>query len=432
MFCTQCGSQINEGASFCTQCGSPVERQEPPASFVPDATIEMEATTQYQGDVYAAEPEKKRGKGKKILLIVIIVAVLAAAGVAAYLLLWNNSNATTVYYSSDEPLTLSPDAVIVAYNTSGEPMENYTVKIRAKDVDEEPSWDSASLNVTSTNGFRMSEFQELPEGVYSVTIEQDGETYYPPDFEVDSTASTDSIQLQPNPDDPDSATTPPEPEYSYEYVTTSVTIVPPADSGISTTVENEWTYPRITSTSEDDNLEAVNSAIEAYFEQKLNATKDWTVDSSYGQCINLKMTVTYMEGSYVSIRAERYYTYWGVHGSTQVDGLTFDLSTGREIDPWTVLGISQSEAQQAAEDASSLFLTENPSDLGSIFDYSDVIADAVLNSDRYYIGAEGLIITFYPYELGSFAFGAKDIVVATFGDDSLVGTDVYNEYCELY
>ncbi len=503
MFCTQCGSHIEDEMAFCTQCGTPVGNSStnipnvavgsewdsaftynPHTAFEmreagvfphggasadgPDATVDMGAAagvaggaaagvgataggaaagsaggswvsanempsagSNYASDAYDSRPKKKKGKAKIVLLIAIIVLVLGAGGTAAFLFLWNTPSASAVYYSSDETISISPDAVIVAHDLSGEPLDNYTVTISPEDVEEELSWDSASLSVSGTAGFRMSDFQELPEGIYSMTIEQDGQTYYPPDFDVDPSGPTDSIQLQPNPDDPTSATTAPDPEYSYDYVTTSVTIVPPSDSGNST-VEEEWKYPQFSSTSDDDSLVAINSAIKDYFEEKLEATKNWTYDSSYAQCLDLKMTVTYMEDSYVSIRAERYYTYWGAHGSSAIDAMTYDLSTGQEVDPWTILGMTQTEAQQAAESATLQYLSVNPSDTISDSDYEDAIDDLVLEPQRYYLGEEGLIITYYPYELGSFGFGARDIVVAAFNNDSIVGSDVYNKYCEIY
>ena len=59
MFCSNCGSQLADGAKFCSECGAKVSRPEPEFRTFPNVDFsEPEATKTFEK---APEPEEKPG-----------------------------------------------------------------------------------------------------------------------------------------------------------------------------------------------------------------------------------------------------------------------------------------------------------------------------------------------------------------------------------
>lgn len=88
LFCTNCGSQIPDGARFCPGCGSPAPAQQPP---VQQPTYEQTPYQQpapypgYDPNMPPTLPPKKKSNGGIIALIAVLaLAALAGGGWALY------------------------------------------------------------------------------------------------------------------------------------------------------------------------------------------------------------------------------------------------------------------------------------------------------------------------------------------------------------
>ena len=99
--------------------------------------------------------------------------------------------------------------------------------------------------------------------------------------------------------------------------------------------------------------------------------------------------------------------------------------------------MTKEEAIHATEKAVRTYLASNPSDIYTTSEAIENIESRINNdegwnsssSDQTFsplvITNEGLVYLTAHYELGSYAFGIRDIVVARFdGDNSKVGTDI--------
>ena len=147
--------------------------------------------------------------------------------------------------------------------------------------------------------------------------------------------------------------------------------------------------------------------------------------------------ISYMDSNIVCFLDSGYQTVWGVHGWSFRQSQTYDLKTGEPIDPWTVFGMTKEEAIQATENAVRTYLASNPSDIYTTGEAIESIESRINNDEGWNssssgqtfsplaITNEGLVYLTAHYELGSYAFGVRDIVVAGFdGDSTKVGTDI--------
>jgi SH3 domain-containing protein/zinc ribbon protein len=92
MFCTECGTQIDQGKNFCKNCGARVGRANEPASSEPDANASPSETaaparspevSPHHAQAMPASSPRENGGNNKLIIIAAGVAVvlLAAAGV---------------------------------------------------------------------------------------------------------------------------------------------------------------------------------------------------------------------------------------------------------------------------------------------------------------------------------------------------------------
>jgi len=77
MFCTHCGTQVNDTDLFCPECGAKIER---PAETTPSSLPDGKSTSPYTGEASPAPaPKKKSHKGLWIALTCIALALAVAA-----------------------------------------------------------------------------------------------------------------------------------------------------------------------------------------------------------------------------------------------------------------------------------------------------------------------------------------------------------------
>ena len=138
--------------------------------------------------------------------------------------------------------------------------------------------------------------------------------------------------------------------------------------------------------------------------------------------------VTYMDENYFCIRDERYSTGWGPHGDTYVTGVIFDLHTGDTVSPQDMFGIDTEDLASSMSSAVWPYLTEMgreyPSDYNSMLMRSNSSDYSIKGSTCLYVTSKGLVYRTEDYELGSFADGNCEILVASWDDGSQVGSEV--------
>lgn len=200
-------------------------------------------------------------------------------------------------------------------------------------------------------------------------------------------------------------------------------------------LDESWSYVQFSSSQEqpDSALASINSTIKDNFERELQDAKEWNEDSSSSvqQCILHRETVTYLKDAYAVIRTERYLTLWGPHGDIEVTGTAYDLASGEKVSMSQIAGLSFSEMQSAARAAIKEYLSNNPSDLYDEDQLNEYIEQIINNESRYYVTEDGLLVNVMPSELGSYAYGGKDIVIAAVdGSAAQVGADLYTKYSE--
>lgn len=239
---------------------------------------------------------------------------------------------------------------------------------------------------------------------------------------------------------------------TYTIETKTVDVSVPRDPFISPgkRVSDTWSYPQIVSSVPNSAIDDINRRIQEQMEETIeqtNAAPDtWDeiqngAESGLEECgictLTRGMAVTYMDDTYVCIRDAGYATGWGPHGNHFAEGQIYNLQTGEPVDPWTVFGMSEEEAVSATKHAVKTYLRSNSSDLYTINEAIENIGNRIAdsgtggsldqsNSDQasspFVITSEGLVYMTSDYELGSYAFGARNILVKGFSDDSKVGT----------
>jgi hypothetical protein len=115
MFCTQCGTQVDEGKNFCKNCGARVGRSD---ATVPSEPAEpaISAAVSQEAEVAAQQPSShslqhapaasaiKEGKSNKAVLIAAGVAVIALAGAGVFF-------ASGIFKAADVPSLPPPPPV---------------------------------------------------------------------------------------------------------------------------------------------------------------------------------------------------------------------------------------------------------------------------------------------------------------------------------
>ena len=236
-----------------------------------------------------------------------------------------------------------------------------------------------------------------------------------------------------------------EPTYTVNTVIEEVSVPDDPYNSPGQRSNDTWEYDQIVSSVQSDAIDNINRRIQENMINEAEATSSSpnTVESlNNGEfddpvTLSKNIKISYMDNNIVCFLDSGYQTVWGVHGWSFRQSQTYDLKTGEPIDPWTVFGMTKEEAIQATEKAVRTYLASNPSDIYTTSEAIENIESRINNdegwnsssSDQTFsplvITNEGLVYLTAHYELGSYAFGIRDIVVARFdGDNSKVGTDI--------
>ena len=231
-------------------------------------------------------------------------------------------------------------------------------------------------------------------------------------------------------------------EITYSVETRSMDVSVPVDpyDAPGKREAQKWYYPHIEASTQSDAVDKINAALEESMRsdvEKTNAAPDAAEDMGGAIvfiCQYRSITLTYIDNDIVCVRDQRYDTGWGPHGSTTVTGCAYSLETGDPIDPVSAFGLTPEQAKSAVADAVTAYLATDPSDLLStsavVKDVTNMclispatgsgidVENPLEGCSHFYIASEGLVFATEDYQMGSYAYGRRELVVAP-SDDSL-------------
>lgn len=225
-------------------------------------------------------------------------------------------------------------------------------------------------------------------------------------------------------------------EITYSVETRSMDVSVPVDpyDAPGKREAQKWYYPHIETSTQSDAVDKINAALEESMRtdvEKTNAAPDTAKDMGGAIvfiCQYRSITLTYIDNDIVCVRDQRYDTGWGPHGSTTVTGCAYSLETGDPIDPVSAFGLTPEQAKSAVADAVTAYLATDPSDILSTNAVVRDITNMCLMSpalgsgvdvenpldgcSHFYIASEGLVFATEDYQMGSYAYGRRELVVA--------------------
>lgn len=225
-------------------------------------------------------------------------------------------------------------------------------------------------------------------------------------------------------------------EITYSVETRSMDVSVPVDpyDAPGKREAQKWYYPHIEASVQSDAVDKINAALEESMRtdvEKTNAAPDTAEDMGGAIvfiCQYRSITLTYIDNDIVCVRDQRYDTGWGPHGSTTVTGCAYSLETGDPVDPVSAFGLTPEQAKSAVADAVTAYLATDPSDLLSTSAVVRDITNMCLISpatgsgidvekpldgcSHFYIASEGLVFATEDYQMGSYAYGRRELVVA--------------------
>lgn len=225
-------------------------------------------------------------------------------------------------------------------------------------------------------------------------------------------------------------------EITYSVETRSMDVSVPVDpyDAPGKREAQKWYYPHIEASAQSDAVDKINAALEESMRtdvEKTNAAPDTAEDMGGAvvfTCQYRFITLTYIDNDIVCVRDQRYDTGWGPHGSTTVTGCAYSLETGDPVDPISAFGLTPEQAKSTVADAVTAYLATDPSDLLSTSAVVRDITNMCLISpatgsgidvenpldgcSHFYIASEGLVFATEDYQMGSYAYGRRELVVA--------------------
>ena len=225
-------------------------------------------------------------------------------------------------------------------------------------------------------------------------------------------------------------------EITYSVETRSMDVSVPVDpyDAPGKREAQKWYYPHIEASAQSDAVDKINAALEESMRtdvEKTNAAPDTAEDMGGAivfTCQQRSITLTYIDNDIVCVRDQRYDTGWGAHGSTTVTGCAYSLETGDPVDPISAFGLTPEQAKSAVADAVTAYLATDPSDLLStnavVRDITNMclispatgsgidVENPLDGCSHFYIASEGLVFATEDYQMGSYAYGRRELVVA--------------------
>lgn len=438
MYCTKCGAKLPRDAKFCMNCGKPVAAIAPakvvgptgaPAKAVNPAAVSREAAAP------AAAPAKT--------VVSAFAADAADAGRHGASPSGHPSNASSQNGSAsfdslqsdssfsdpssesaafaDEP---EKSCGAGAFGASSVPQEDASPK--------RPETLRGAVNATKHRSRRRVPMVVLVALAMALAA---GTAYAAYRVYTDVWLPAQHAQNEQIIEAPEETVEAPE-EITYSVETRSMDVSVPVDpyDAPGKREAQKWYYPHIEASTQSDAVDKINAALEESMRtdvEKTNAAPDTAKDMGGAIvfiCQYRSITLTYIDNDIVCVRDQRYDTGWGPHGSTTVTGCAYSLETGDPIDPVSAFGLTPEQAKSAVADAVTAYLATDPSDILSTNAVVRDITNMCLMSpalgsgvdvenpldgcSHFYIASEGLVFATEDYQMGSYAYGRREILVA--------------------
>lgn len=428
MYCTKCGAKLPRDARFCTNCGKPVVAIAPAKAVNPVAASREAAAP-------AAAPAKT--------VVPAFASEAADAGRHGASPSGHPSNASSQNGSasfdslqSDSSFSdssLESDAFADEPEKSCEAGACGASSALQEDVSpKRPETLRGAVNATKHRSRRRVPMVVLVALAMALAA---GTAYAAYRVYTDVWLPAQQNQNEQVVEAPEETVEAPE-EITYSVETRSMDVSVPVDpyDAPGKREAQKWYYPHIEASTQSDAVDKINAALEESMRtdvEKTNAAPDTAKDMGGAIvfiCQYRSITLTYIDNDIVCVRDQRYDTGWGPHGSTTVTGCAYSLETGDPIDPVSAFGLTPEQAKSAVADAVTAYLATDPSDILSTNAVVRDITNMCLMSpalgsgvdvenpldgcSHFYIASEGLVFATEDYQMGSYAYGRREILVA--------------------
>lgn len=444
MYCTKCGTKLPRDARFCMNCGKPVAAIAP-AKVVESTGAPAKAVNPAAASREAAAPAAAPAK----TVVPAFASEVADAGrhgasPSGYPSNASSQNGSASFDSlqsdssfsnpssesaafADEP---EKSCGAGAFGVSSVPQENVSPK--------RPETLRGAVNATKHRSRRRVPMVVLVALAMALAA---GTAYAAYRVYTDMWLPAQQAQNEQVVEAPEETVEAPE-EITYSVETRSMDVSVPVDpyDAPGKREAQKWYYPHIEASTQSDAVDKINAALEESMRsdvEKTNAAPDTAKDMGGAIvfiCQYRSIMLTYIDNDIVCVRDQRYDTGWGPHGSTTVTGCAYSLETGDPIDPVSAFDLTPEQAKSAVADAVTAYLATDPSDTLSTNAVVRDITNMCLMSpalgsgvdvenpldgcSHFYIASEGLVFATEDHQMGSYAYGRREILVAP-GDGSL-------------
>lgn len=440
MYCTKCGAKLPRDAKFCMNCGKPI-------LAIVSAKVDVSATASVKADEPADSFEKAAASAAVPAKVVepTVVSPKAATSGFPTEAAGGHGIAPSGHPSNDS----SQNGSVSLCSLQNDSSSSDSLSESAAFVDEpEKSCEAGECGASSAPQNSVSpRHPETLRGAVNATKHRSrrrvpmvvlvalamalaaGTAYAAYRVYTDVWLPTQQGQ-----DEQEIIEAPEEITYSVETRSMDVSVpVDPYDAPGKREAQ-KWYYPHIEASTQSDAVDKINAALEESMRsdvEKTNAAPDTAKDMGGAIvfiCQYRSITLTYIDNDIVCVRDQRYDTGWGPHGSTTVTGCAYSLETGDPIDPVSAFGLTPEQAKSAVADAVTAYLATDPSDTLSTNAVVRDITNMCLMSpalgsgvdvenpldgcSHFYIASEGLVFATEDHQMGSYAYGRRELLVA--------------------
>ena len=421
MYCTKCGTKLPRDARFCMNCGKPV------AAIAPTKVVEPTGAPAKAVNPAAASREAAAPAAAPAKAVVSTFASEAAdSGRNDVSSSDASSNGSLQSDSSFSDSSLESAAFADEPEKSCEAGACGASSVPQEDVSPKcPETLRGAVNATKHRSRRRVPMVVLVALAMALAA---GTAYAAYRVYTDVWLPAQQAQNEQTVEAPE--------EITYSVETRSMDVSVPVDpyDAPGKREAQKWYYPHIEASTQSDAVDKINAALEESMRtdvEKTNAAPDTAKDMGGAIvfiCQYRSITLTYIDNDIVCVRDQRYDTGWGPHGSTTVTGCAYSLETGDPIDPVSAFGLTPEQAKSAVADAVTAYLATDPSDILSTNAVVRDITNMCLMSpalgsgvdvenpldgcSHFYIASEGLVFATEDHQMGSYAYGRREILVA--------------------